>query len=650
MALVLKDRVLESSTSTGTGTFTLTGAQTGYQSFTAIGNGNTTYYTIQGKNTDGTLTGEWEVGVGTWSTGNTLSRDTVLESSNSNNLVVFSVGDKDVFCDLPAEKVSPTDVLGTMAYQNANAVNITGGIVDVDAGTAALPTLGTTGDPNTGIFFPAADTIAFTIGGNESARFNSSGNFGVGTTNASFLTQIQASASAGVGGQLNLRNSAARAIGNSSRLSFSPNLDYSSTFIGGYIEGLDTTGSATNDCALVFGSGSGGAPTEKMRLTASGNLGLGTTPSAWTSSWKALQTPGLSLSSPNTSSFYLGQNWFQGSGGNTYINSAPASLYAQINGAHSWSIAPSGTAGNPITFTQAMTLHASGGLSLGNTTDPSANNLSVTGFTSSASFRPTSSTVPTNGVYLPAVNAVGLATNSTRAVYIDNNQNFSIGTINPTQRFSITGTAGGAPTYGSIGDNQERLIWGYAHTSGVTSNIGSAQVLADSSGNLLLSTRTNSTSSIVFYTNSATTAVQQAKIFASGGMSIGNNTDPGAANLSVSGIVTANNVRSNSATIASASTITPTSDTTNQYTVTALAVPATIAIPSGTPIDGQKLSIRIKDDGTGRALTWTTSAGGYRVIGTTLPTTTTASKVTYVGCVYNSQDSFWDVLAVATQA
>jgi len=105
MALILKDRVLESSTSTGTGSFTLTGAQTGYQSFSAIGNGNTTYYTIQGKNADGTLTGEWEVGVGTWSTGNTLSRDTVLSNSlGTTAKIVFSAGAKDVFCDYPASK------------------------------------------------------------------------------------------------------------------------------------------------------------------------------------------------------------------------------------------------------------------------------------------------------------------------------------------------------------------------------------------------------------------------------------------------------------------------------------------------------------------------------------------------------------------
>lgn len=109
-------------------------------------------------------------------------------------------------------------------------------------------------------------------------------------------------------------------------------------------------------------------------------------------------------------------------------------------------------------------------------------------------------------------------------------------------------------------------------------------------------------------------------------------------------------IRGTSATITSSASITPSANNTNQYTVTALATPATIQIPGGTPIDGQKLLIRLKDNGVAQALTWTTSAGGYRIIGTTLPTTTTAGKVTYVGCVYNSQDSYWDVIAVTTQA
>jgi len=103
-------------------------------------------------------------------------------------------------------------------------------------------------------------------------------------------------------------------------------------------------------------------------------------------------------------------------------------------------------------------------------------------------------------------------------------------------------------------------------------------------------------------------------------------------------------------TVSSAATITPTGDTADEYTVTALATGATIAAPSGSPVDGQKLVLRIKDNGTGRALTWTTSSGAYRAVGVTLPATTTASKVIYIGCIYNSQDTFWDVVAVAQQA
>lgn len=102
-------------------------------------------------------------------------------------------------------------------------------------------------------------------------------------------------------------------------------------------------------------------------------------------------------------------------------------------------------------------------------------------------------------------------------------------------------------------------------------------------------------------------------------------------------------------TVSSAATITPTGDTADQYTVTALATAATIAAPSGTPTDGQKLVIRIKDNGTARALTWTTTSGAYRAVGVTLPTTTVISKVVYIGCIYNSQDTFWDVIAVAQQ-
>lgn len=99
MALVLADRVKETSTTTGTGTFTLAGAVTGYQTFSAaIGNTNTCYYTIASQTLN-----EWEVGIGTVGAG-TLARTTVLSSSNASSVVTFSAGTKDVFVTYPAER------------------------------------------------------------------------------------------------------------------------------------------------------------------------------------------------------------------------------------------------------------------------------------------------------------------------------------------------------------------------------------------------------------------------------------------------------------------------------------------------------------------------------------------------------------------
>ena len=99
MALVLNDRVKETSTTTGTGSFTLNGAAVGFETFSsAIGNTNTTYYAIvlQGGS-------QFEVGLATVSAG-ALSRDTILSSSNGDALVDFSAGIKEVFCTLPASK------------------------------------------------------------------------------------------------------------------------------------------------------------------------------------------------------------------------------------------------------------------------------------------------------------------------------------------------------------------------------------------------------------------------------------------------------------------------------------------------------------------------------------------------------------------
>jgi hypothetical protein len=127
MALVVKDRVQVTSTTTGTGTFTLGSAVSGFQDFSVIGNGNTTYYAIVG----GT---EWEVGLGTYtSSGTTLSRDTILESSNGGTAVNFSAGTKNVFVTYPAERATYQDsTLTAYAPQFAatNGINLNDGGVD----------------------------------------------------------------------------------------------------------------------------------------------------------------------------------------------------------------------------------------------------------------------------------------------------------------------------------------------------------------------------------------------------------------------------------------------------------------------------------------------------------------------------------------
>ena len=112
MALVLKDRVRETTTTTGTSTLTLDGAVTGYQTFSsAIGNTNTTYYAISSSSSS-----EWEVGIGTVSAGQ-LSRDTILASSNSGSAVNLSAGTKDVFVTYPASKSVKTDDIGVTVQE-----------------------------------------------------------------------------------------------------------------------------------------------------------------------------------------------------------------------------------------------------------------------------------------------------------------------------------------------------------------------------------------------------------------------------------------------------------------------------------------------------------------------------------------------------
>ena len=121
MAFVLNDRVKETSTTTGHGTFDLAGAETGFESFVSgVGDGNTTYYAISNDGTN-----EFEVGIGTITDAatDTLSRDTIISSSNSDAAVDFSAGTKTVFCTLPASR-TPSAGMTAQTFVNTHSETI----------------------------------------------------------------------------------------------------------------------------------------------------------------------------------------------------------------------------------------------------------------------------------------------------------------------------------------------------------------------------------------------------------------------------------------------------------------------------------------------------------------------------------------------
>ena len=225
---------------------------------------------------------------------------------------------------------------------------------------------------------------------------------------------------------------------------------------------------------------------------------------------------------------------------------------------------------------------------------------------------------------------------------------------------SLTGTPGAS--YQVICPAVSKLYF-------VTNSTGFAQTLKTPSGSGIsipngrsMMLRCNGTDVVDAVTNFSSLAIGNAAFALSGGFNV-TFTTTGTTTLtlpttgtlaSLAGTETFTNKRITSRVSSTASITSPlawNSNNFDQYAATAQAGALTFNADAGTPTDGQKIIFRIKDNGTARALTWTTgTSNSFRAVGVTLPTTTVINKTVYVGCIYNAADSRWDAVAVAQEA
>jgi hypothetical protein len=331
-----------------------------------------------------------------------------------------------------------------------------------------------------GVYYSSGGNVQFFAGGSASAgtaapeamRLTSTG-LGIGTsTPGSYLSgtaKLVAYANANAQNSILVRNDSA---GSSASSAIALNAS-------GNTWGIEIGSSAKNSNALTFQLDYGGANSTLMTLNASGNLGLGVTPSAWGGNWKAIDGGTGSA----FASFVGGyQTWMftnayaDGSSSYKYKASSTAGAYQIAGNSHIWQIAPSGTAGNAITFTQAMTLDASGNLALGNT---SANGmrLLVSGY-SPELYDPT--TASAKFAFLPkgSQEIFDISTGATLKAGYANLINISVNDNN----------GGDGIYYGAVaqsaGNSGSNFVFG--RRTGATSWAESARI--DSSGNLGIGT------------------------------------------------------------------------------------------------------------------------------------------------------------------
>ena len=683
MALVLKDRVKETSTTAGTGTLTLAGAATGFQSFAAVGDGNSTYYAIADN-----ATGAWEVGIGTYTaSGTTLSRTTVLSSSNAGSLVSFAANPKDVFVTYPSERAVWLDSAGNVLVQyefntiNATTANIT--TANLTSGTISTAPTNNTDIVNkqyadaiaSGIHFHEAVELATTAA--LPANTYNNGTSGVGATltaNANGVLSVDSTVTV-VNNRVLVKNEVTQA--NNGVYTVTQVGTVSTPYILTRATDFDTAGSGVDqidegDFFLVTGG------------TANANT-------AWVQ-----QTPPpivVGTTSIVFQQFAAPITYTAGTG----LNESPAFTFNIAN-----TTVTAATYGS-ASAVPVFAVNAQGQLTSVTNTAIAINGSAVTGAISgqagSVANALTAGTYLTSGGTFDGAAARTFAVDATSAntaskvVARDASGNFSAGTITATLSGAATsattatnlagGTANQIPYQASAGTTSfatapsatgQVLSWNGSAFAWATPAAGTVTTVGWTGGIVTVTNPTTTpaftiagTSGGIPYFSSGTAWAPSAALTANalvigGGAgaapattttgtgvvtALGNATNATGGLTTVDGTATLTNKRITPRVVTTTSSATPSinTDTTDVYGLTAQAVDITSFTTNltGTPTNGQKLWIYIVGTAA-RAITWGAS---FEASTTALPTTTVTTARLDVGFVWNSVTSKWRCMAVA---
>jgi hypothetical protein len=276
--------------------------------------------------------------------------------------------------------------------------------------------------------------------GTTAAIFTPSGNVGIGTSSPTQRLDVSMLNSGASGTVAVFRNAGTSTVNTAARIVLTSRSG--DEIRGSYIEAINV-GGANYPFDLVFGTSSSNAtPNEKMRLNSAGTLGLGVTPSEWgIANSSVLQIKNTAIAGRGNDLYLYANTYISGSQ-NRYIASDFASLYYQDQGNHVWSMAPSGTAGNTISFTQRMTLTAAGNLGIG-TSSPGAN-IEVLGNSAAVKINESgggdlrlSVTGSTARINAFSNHPLLFSTNNTERMAITSAGNVGIGTTSPDTRLTV---------------------------------------------------------------------------------------------------------------------------------------------------------------------------------------------------------------------